>query len=366
MLRWLVSFGLLALAVEELNGHRSELSGLGTVLGQLRWWWLPVAVAAEAASLGAFTMVQYRLLDAGGLQPRRRPLMGVTLASQAITNSLPGGPALAAVYGFRWYRRFGADDALAGWALVGSAVTAALALALVASGGLVLATEQGATLNLIPVVAGVLVVTLAIGALFLYERPLAAVVNWAVRTSHRLTGRPRGDLEAQIEGLVARVTVVRLHRRQVLVVVGWGLLNWLADCSCFALAFLTVGAGIPWKALLLAYGAGQLAANLPITPGGLGAVEGSITIALAYFGGVHTAGIDAVFIYRLVSFWLVLLIGWAACGGLAWGVRRGRWPRHALAAAVAVHPAGGTPVDVGALPPPAAAGTGSPAAEVEP
>ena len=246
---------------------------------------------------------------------------------------------MAAVYGFRWYRRLGADDALAGWALVGSGVAAALSLALVAAAGIVLATEQGATLDLVPVVVGVLVITLAVGALFLYERPLAAVVRWSVRFSRRVTGRPRGDLEAQIDRLVGQVTVVRLNRGQVVTIVGWALANWLLDCSCFALSFLVVGAGIPWKALLLAYGAGQLAANLPITPGGLGAVEGSITIALAYFGGVHTAGIDAVFIYRLISFWLVLILGWAACGGLALGVRRGRWPRHALAAAVAMHPA---------------------------
>jgi len=356
-----VSIGLLVLAVEALNGHRSELSGLGTVLTHLRWWWLPVAVAGEAVSLWAFTMVQYRLLEAGGLRPRTGPLVGVTLASQAITNSLPGGPALAAVYGFRWYRRLGADDALSGWAIVGSGVAAALTLALVASGGVVLATEQGATLDLIPVVAGVLVVTVAVGALFLYERPLAVVAYWLLRLSRRLTGRPRGDLQVQIAGLVARVTVVRLDRRQVLAVLGWGMANWLADCSCFAVAFLAVGAGIPWKALLLAYGAGQLAANLPITPGGLGAVEGSITIALAYFGGVHTAGIDAVFVYRLVSFWLVLVVGWVACGGLAWGVRRGRWPRHAMAAAVEMDPGQGVPIDVGA---PAALAAGAPEAGV--
>jgi uncharacterized membrane protein YbhN (UPF0104 family) len=335
-----LSIGLLVLAVEELSGHRSELSGFGTVLGNLRWWWLPPAVAAEAASFGAFAMLQYRLLNAGGLRPPLRPLLGVTLASQAITNSLPGGPALAVVYGFRWYRRLGADDGLAGWALVGGGVAAALSLALVASGGVILATEQGATLDLIPVVAGVLVITLAVGALFVYERPLAWVVNRAVRISHRVTGRPRGDLEAQIEGLVARVTVVRLHWRQIARILGWGLANWLLDCSCFALSFLVVGAGIPWKALLLAYGAGQLAANLPITPGGLGAVEGSITIALAYFGGVHAAGIEAVFVYRLLSFWLVLVTGWLTCGGLALGVRRGRWPRHALGSVIGVGSAG--------------------------
>ena len=98
------------------------------------------------------------------------------------------------------------------------------------------------------------------------------------------------------------------------VVLGWGLVNWVLDCACFAMTFLAIGAPIPWKGLLLAYGAGQLAANLPITPGGLGAVEGSITIALVFFGGSRTTTVEAVLIYRLISFWLVTLVGW-----LCWG-----------------------------------------------
>jgi len=75
----------------------------------------------------------------------------------------------------------------------------------------------------------------------------------------------------------------------------------------------------------LAYGAGQLAAALPITPGGLGAVEGSITIALVAFGGAQVTTLDAVLLYRLISFWLVLLVGWTLWGELALQVRRGRW-----------------------------------------
>ncbi|MGH9082131.1 MAG: lysylphosphatidylglycerol synthase transmembrane domain-containing protein [Acidimicrobiales bacterium] len=334
MLRWFVGVALLVLAAEELGGHRDELSGLVQVLGNLRWWWLLPAVVAEAGSVLAFVGIQQTLLGAGGAEPPLAPLAGVTLGSQAITNSLPAGPALAAVYGFRWYRRLGADEALAGWALVGTAVTAALSLACVATAGLVLATEEGATLDLVPVVLGVLAATLAIGALFLYERPLAAVARRVLRLSHRLIGRPRGDHEARIERLVEWASVVRLGARQVLTALGWGSANWLLDCACFALAFLATGSGIPWKGLLLAYGAGQLAANLPITPGGLGAVEGSITIALSYFGGATSADIGAVFVYRLLSFWLVLVVGWLAAGALATGVRRGRWVRFARDAPV--------------------------------
>lgn len=330
VLRWLLGFGLLALAVDVLAGDKSELSGIGTTLSHLRWWWIAPAVAAEAASELSFVITQTRLMAAGGLRPPILPLTGMTLASQAMTNSVPGGPAVAAVYGFRWYRRLGADDTLAGWALVGTSIFAALSLALLAGVGLVFATEEGASLDLVPAVVGILIATIALGVVFVYERPLELVVRWILRVSLRLIGRPRGNHEEQILRLMARVAAVRLRTPQALAVIGWAFMNWVFDCTCFGLAFLATGSAVPWKGLLLAYGAGQLAANLPITPGGLGAVEGSITIALAYFGGGTTADIAAVLIYRLISFWLVVIVGWGSWAGLALQVRQGRWQRSAL------------------------------------
>jgi hypothetical protein len=38
--------------------------------------------------------------------------------------------------------------------------------------------------------------------------------------------------------------------------------------------------------------------------------------------------------YRAISFWLVLLVGWVLWGQLAYQVRKGRWPRQALDAPV--------------------------------
>ena len=90
--------------------------------------------------------------------------------------------------------------------------------------------------------------------------------------------------------------------------------------------FVAIDAPIPWKGLLLAYGAGQLAATLPITPGGLGVVEGTITVALVAFGGAETSTAYAVLLYRVISFWMILVIGWLLIGQLALQVRRGRWP----------------------------------------
>ncbi len=106
-------------------------------------------------------------------------------ASQALTNSLPVGNAVATVYGFRWFRRFGADNTLAVWALAGTLVAAMVSLSLVAVIGLGLATDEGASLDLVPVLIGVFAVALALGSLFVYERPLHAVVTGALRVVGR-------------------------------------------------------------------------------------------------------------------------------------------------------------------------------------
>jgi putative heme transporter len=333
--RFVLGIGILAVALWALSGHTGELSGFSAVFGNLKWWWIPPALVVELASFVCFAGLQYEFLRCGGLFPPEGSLLKMTFASQAITNSFPGGTAFSAVYGFRWFRRFGADDTLAAWSLAGTVVASVVSLALVATAGLALATGEGASLDLIPVIVGVFVITLAIGVLFVYERPLATVVTWGIRVSRKLIGRPRGDLAAEIERIVGMVTAVRLRPRQIITIVLWGLANWLFDCSCFAMMFLAVNATIPWKGLLLAYGAGQLAATLPFTPGGLGVVEGSITIALAEFGGPqHASTLDAVLMYRVISFWLVLLVGWGLWAQLAVQVRRGRWTRLALDAPV--------------------------------
>ncbi len=322
--------GVVVLAVWVLASHTDELSGLSEVFQDLNWWWVPAAVLAEVASFVSFAGMQYELLRCGDLDAPKVPLFKMTLAAQALANSLPGGTAVSAVYGFRWFRRFGADGPLAAWTMVGTLVGAFLSLALVATTGLAFATGEGASLDLIPVIVGALLVTVVIGALFVYERPLFVVVTGVIRGSHAVFGRPRGDTEAHIQRIIGSVTSVRLGPRQGITVVLWGTANWLFDCACFAMMFLAVHSSIPWKGLLLAYGAGQLAASLPITPGGLGAVEGSITIALVAFGGARATTVDAVLMYRLISFWLVLVTGWALWGELALEVRRGRWRRQTL------------------------------------
>jgi len=338
VVRIAVGFGLVAIALWVVSSKSSELSGFSTIFKTFDWWWVAPAIVAEIGSYVCFTAMQYELLNAGHLRPPWRPLLKLSFASQAITNSLPVGNAVASVYGFRWFRRFGADNTLAAWAMAGTFVAASVSLSLVAILGLGFAAEEGASLDLVPVLIGTFVIMLGIGSLFVYERPLHAVVAGGLRLSVALTRRPRGDTTKQIERIMAWMTAVRLSWTQVGRIVAWGTVNWLLDCAVFAMMFSAMDAPIPWKGLLLAYGAGQLAATLPITPGGLGVVEGSITVALIAFGGAEASTAYAVLLYRVISFWMILLIGWLLIGQLALQVRRGRWPRQALSSEVEAGP----------------------------
>ena len=336
--RIVLGFVLVAFALWVLSSKTSELEGFRTAFAHFDWWWVPPAVIVEIASYFCFAAMQFELLKAGKLRAPWTPLVKLTFASQAITNSLPIGNAVSSVYGFRWFRRFGADNTLAVWALAGTLVAATVSLSLVAVLGLGVAAQEGASLDLVPVLIGTFLITLGIGSLFVYERPLHAVVSAALKVSVAVTGRPRGDTVALIDRITDWMTAVRLSWTQIGRIIGWGTVNWLLDCACFAMMFLALGAPIPWKGLLLAYGAGQLAATLPITPGGLGVVEGSITLALVEFGGPESSTAYAVLLYRLISFWMILLVGWLFIGQLALQVRRGRWARQALSSEVEAGP----------------------------
>jgi uncharacterized protein (TIRG00374 family) len=321
-LRYLVGLGLAALAVWALLGRRGELSGASGYLVHVRWDWVLLAAVLELASIVAFALVQEDLLGAGEVRVSPGWISSVTLAATAIANSMPAGPLVSSVFAFRQYRRRGADEAVAGWTLAAVFVAASVSLALVAAAGVGVAGAEGAGLDLVGVTVGVLVVTLALGTIFVNHRLLDWLIEAALRTTRRLAHWPRGDLGAHVDRIVARVEAVRLRPRQMVRVMAWALLNWLLDCGCLAVCFLALGVAVPWHGLLLAYGAGQLAVNLPVTPGGLGVVEGSLTIALVAFGGAETSTVAAVLLYRIMSFWAELPVGYGAWAALSWQARR--------------------------------------------
>ena len=67
--RYAFGIGMFLLILWVLSSHRDELSGLATVIADLRWWWVPPALLAELGSFVCFAGMQYGLLNAGGLRP---------------------------------------------------------------------------------------------------------------------------------------------------------------------------------------------------------------------------------------------------------------------------------------------------------
>jgi hypothetical protein len=61
--------------------------------------------------------------------------------------------------------------------------------------------------------------------------------------------------------------------------------------------------------LLVAYGLANVMAVVPITPGGLGVVEGILVPTLVGFGSPRGVAILGVITYRLVNFWLPIPVG---------------------------------------------------------
>jgi uncharacterized protein (TIRG00374 family) len=329
--------GLAAVGVAAwvVSGKTEELSGVTGYLDHLRWWWMVVAVGAELLSYAALSSLQRRLLRSGRVQVPPGNMLGITLAASAIQYSFPGGGVFYLAYLFRQFRHWGADDLLAGWVVLAFNIVTFIALALISAVGLALALGIGSTYNLVEVILGIVAVSALLSLLVLERRRLLPHATRAVALSQRLFHRPhRGQPAAQVVQAWATELGAISPTRPV-----WArsfvmaLANWMADLSCLALSFFAVGVGVPWRGLLLAYGAGQLASILPITPGGLGAVEGSITVALVTFGGGAESTVAAVLLYRLVSYWLMLPIGWASWGRIAFTGRRSRaGGRHPLSA----------------------------------
>lgn len=343
ILRYLVGLGLAALALWALNGKRGELVGASATLGHLRVGWLLLAVAAEVGSFASFGALQRKLLRCGGVEVGLPFATGLCMAAGAITSSLPGGPAFSSVYAYRQYRRKGADEAVAGWILLATLVCAALALGILATVGVLVAFRQGSAYGLIGVILGVLVVAAVADAVVWQRRWLAHVCIAALRCTRRLVGRPRRKAVVVVEEVFTRLSEVRLGWQDALVGLAAGVGDWAFDCTALAFSFLAVGSHVPLQGLLLAYGAGMLAANLPVTPGGLGVVEGSLTVALVAFGGAELSTVAAVLCYRIVSFWGFLPVGWASWGALALSERRADRRAAGLVPVASQPGAGGAP-----------------------
>ncbi|MGA3220175.1 MAG: YbhN family protein [Acidimicrobiales bacterium] len=314
--RIVAGFVLLGVAIWVLTGKSSELAGAGAFLSQLRWEWLVLAAVAEFGSYLSITFMERTLLGAGDVRANLGRLTAIAFSGSAIQSALPVGAAFAGVYEFRQFQLLGADEVLSGWVVIAVGAVAFSTLAALAGIGLAMAATLGSTFDLVYAIVGVLFITLL--AMLAWANR-GAGYRLALRATTRLEktlNRPPGQLRRPLGKGLKRMRSVAPTKLEWAKAVLAGTCSWLSDCACLAFAFIAVGADVPWAGLLLAYCGGQLAVNLPITPGGLGVVEGSLTVALVAFGGGEAPTVAAVLLYRLISFWVPLPVGGVCYLGL--------------------------------------------------
>jgi uncharacterized protein (TIRG00374 family) len=82
-----------------------------------------------------------------------------------------------------------------------------------------------------------------------------------------------------------------------------------SDFGCLLATLRATGSDPRPSLVLLAYAAANILELLPLTPGGLGIVEASLS-SLLILAGVHAGNaVLAVLAYRIASYWLPLLAG---------------------------------------------------------
>lgn len=312
-----------------LLGKRADLDAAGRQLGHVDPLWLAAAIAAEGLWMWMFSYLQHRILRLGGTVIALPSLLALSLANGALATSVPGEPLVSGAYRYRYYRRRGTPGAVAGWTVftmlvaqsIGMALLVLLGVAVAAAGA---ALAGAATIgNAGTAIAGVIIVGAAIAVLARRDL-LLRLAGGLVAGVRRITGYPRGSLAERLSAALARMREIPLRPRATagLVVIGTGL--WCCDFACLLCAFGAVRAPVPWYGVLLAYGSSEVIGSLPFVPGGLGIVEGSLAVILTAYGAGRVSAVSAALVYRLVTYWLVIAVGWSSFGLLAFRESRQR------------------------------------------
>ena len=297
-----------------LVAQRSQLVSAVEALRDLKWDWVLVALALEFASMASVARLQRRMLRAGGTRLPIASALGITYAGNAISVSLPlAGPEVGTLFAYRQFQRRGATQVTAAWVVLVSGVVSSLAFTAVVIGAALASTNPAAATaglvgGLTSIVALVIgIVAVRVSSVFCWLDRLAVRLLALVQ---RLLHKPAGDARELVTRARDEVSSLRLSWGAWTKVATFALVNWLADAGCLAAAVKAAGLPLHGRSIVLIWSAAAAATTLNLTPGGLGVVEAALIAGLVATDLPTASATTAVLAYRLISFWLVLAIGW--------------------------------------------------------
>jgi putative heme transporter len=312
--RWAVGMAAVALLAVAVLAERPLLGESIHSFTHLQYLPLFWAVVAEIGSMISLALLERRILMLAGHRLSVGRAVAIAYASNAMAQSLPiVGSGAATAFTYRRMVSHGAEPTLAGWTLTLAGIASNIAFVVIlAVGGLI----SGETIAMVAGGIGLVLsaAVVAVGMIAVRRAPVRERVGraaiWVLSRVQRVIHRPAGDAAGIVGATMADLTSFHLHRRDALHVVGSAFRNWVFDLLCLAFSIKAAGAHVPWWGIVLAWAAGSGGASLNLTPGGLGVVEVALTGALVALRVPSTQALTAVLVYRGITFWLAIVIGW--------------------------------------------------------
>ncbi len=305
----LALFVLNTFVLPQLAGTRDAID----LLGDLNPFLLLAGAAAEVASLMAIAHLVRTLLP-----PEDRPpswtVNRIVLAARATSRVVPGGAAAGGVLTYRLLRRVGVPTGQAGFSVATQSLESAAVLVAILFVSMIVSmplTGLNAAYLTVATIGAVLLIGL--GALIMSvsgERAGSGDLARRFATFTRVLDPDR--LEGMLRTLGAQITQLTAQPRELARHVGWSATYWLLDAAALAIFLAAYGHWTRPDALLVAFCVANVAATLPITPGGLGVMEVTLSAALVGFGVDSSVALLGVVSWRLVNYWLPIPVGAAA------------------------------------------------------
>lgn len=122
----------------------------------------------------------------------------------------------------------------------------------------------------------------------------------------------RARLSPTFSQVMPRLVEIAQHPRKLAEALGGALLLNIAYILCLAACVAAFGGSASIAKIGVVYLTGVALGSIIPTPGGLGAVEFALTAGLTAAGLPGGVAVSAVLLFRLLTFWLPVPVGWAA------------------------------------------------------
>lgn len=312
---WLTRRGVLALlllAVVLVYGVVVAFAGGRDALSALRLAdrpWLLAALLAQAVVTATWPLVHRASVAAVGGALRYRQALNVSMSAFTVSHMAPGGGAVGAAVVIERVTGFGVPGpaAAASVALTGPiTLTTIMGFGVLGVAGAIVAGELPDLWLLVGLLVLLALLMVLGGVVVILRSPALGerVIRALGRVHRRL--RPRAE---QWRRAWHRVTAQEVNARDLAPIVGWSTAKWGADLVSLALVFLAFGQTPRLTVLLVGFGVAQLGAAVPLTPGGVGFVEGGMVAAFAAMGVALPIATAVVLSYRVLETWVPALAG---------------------------------------------------------